>query len=385
MSTNTTQTGCSQPPDNPAPLPPQPTTCTPWSDTCDGPDIKKPDSDCDPPDPKCNCPPPPTSTANCLDDLIADQAEAIAKADNAKQFKADLEAFLAKAKAAAQDYTSDKYKTLRDAWVKEDADIAELIRRLVCAVPCWKCVLECYVCPLLNDLHDNERWLWGDGSALKKDDAKNLYDVRYWYDRESDRLKRRLDRVKAVLSAWEKPAAALDKILADDRKLITDIGNRLGSDAARAVYDLFLRLVPMHLAIAPPGGPTLIDAEYTVFCDCDQGDPEGCCGPDVGVLSFRERLIGPQPYLIDPPDYFRLICCIVQNFYGPAKNALADAQAKFQKADDLIKKVSGLIDDGVKSFDKNAKNAIPATVDCCNSALPPRTPPQQPAPTASAR
>ena len=261
-----------------------------------------------------------------------------------------------------------------------------IIRRLVCAVPCWKCILECYVCPLLNDLHDNERWLYGDGSALKKDDAKNLYDIRYWYDRESDRLKRRFDRVKAVLSAWEKPAATLDKNLADDRKLITDANTRLGSDGPRLVYDVFMRLVPMHLAIAPPGGPTLIDAEYTVFCDCDKGDPEDCCGPDVGVLSFRERLIGPQPYLIDPSDYFRLICCIVQNFYGPAKNALADAQAKFQKADDLIKKVSGLIADAaLASFDKSAKNAIPATVDCCTPALPPRTPPQQPAPAASAR
>ena len=384
MSNSTTQTGC-QPPDHPAPLPPQPSTCTPWPDTCDGPDIKKPDSDCKPPDPNCNCPPPPTNTANCLDELIADQAEAIAKADNAKQFKADLEAFLTKAKAAAQDYSADKYKALQDAWVKEDGDIADLIRRLVCSVPCWKCILECYVCPLLNDLHDNERWLYGDGTALKAADAKNLYDVRYWYDRESDRLKREFDRVKAVLSAWEKPAVALDKILADNRKLVTDISNRLGSDAARAVYDLFLRLLPMHLAIAPPGGTTLIDVQYTQFCDCDTGTPEDCCGPDVGVLSLRERLIGQQPYLIDPSDYFRLICCIVQNFYGPAKNALADAQAKFQKADDLIKKLAGLIDDGLKQFDKNAKNAIPASVDCCNSALPPRNPPPTQAPTASAR
>lgn len=389
MSTSTTA-GCAQLPEHPAQLPKtppsDPKSCEPWTGNSDGPPIEKPKSDCADPDPACKCPTVPKNTSDCLVDLIADQASAITKADKAKEFKADLEAFLAKAKAAAQDYTADKYKKLRDDWVKEDADIAELVRRLVCAWPCWKCVIECYVCPLLNDMHDNERWLYGDGTALDKGDATNLYDVRYWYERDADRLKRQLDRVKAVLTAWEKPAQTLDKALADNRKLITDAQGRLGSDP-RVIFDVFLRLVPMHLAIAPPDASTLIAEEYTQFCPCDKGDPEDCCGPDVGVLSFRDRLLGPQPYLIDPASYFPLICCIVQNRYGPAKNALSDAQAKYQKADDAIKRVSGLIDDGLKSFDKNAKAVIPSTLDCCGATSLPTPPsaPTAPAPTASAR
>ena len=35
-------------------------------------------------------------------------------------------------------------------WLKQDAN-RRLIRKLVCAVPCWGCVIECHVCPLLKD------------------------------------------------------------------------------------------------------------------------------------------------------------------------------------------------------------------------------------------
>src|SRR4029079_14917965 len=104
----------------------------------------------------------------------------------------------------------------------------------------------------------------------------------------------------------------IEKILNDNKTAIDAAGKSMASDAGKVVYDVFFRLVPMHLAIAPPaasGTTTTIGKEYTEFCKCDTGTPDDCCGPDVGEGTLRQRLIGPQPYLIDPNDYFKIICC----------------------------------------------------------------------------
>ena len=84
------------------------------------------------------------------------------------------------------------------------------------------------------------------------------------------------------------------------------------------------------------------------------------------------RLSGKMmvPYLVDPNDYFKVICCLVQKRYGQAKDAYADAQAKYQKVDDQIKRIKNQVDDQLKSLDNNAKAAIPSVVDCCGEALP---------------
>ncbi|HSK62365.1 MAG TPA: hypothetical protein VK893_00940, partial [Pyrinomonadaceae bacterium] len=77
--------------------------------------------------------------------MITDKASKLAGAEKDKAFKADLEALLTKANAAKQEYTRDKYEKLVKQWVEQDEQIAELIRKLVCALPCWRCVIECYV------------------------------------------------------------------------------------------------------------------------------------------------------------------------------------------------------------------------------------------------
>jgi hypothetical protein len=332
------------------------------------PPVLDPPEKCPDPVPPCNCPKPPGSNSNCLESLIEKQAEQITVAEGAKAFKTDLEALLAKAKVAAQEYTRDKYDKLVKQWQDQDREIAELIRKLVCAVPCWRCIIECYVCPLINDLHDNEKWLYGDGTFCP--DVHNLYDLRYWLDRDREAKKLIFQRIKNVLAAWEKPAQTIEKTLADDAKRIADAGKALGTDAPKVVYDVFFWLVPMHLAIAPPATDpdltTKIGKEFTQFCDCDKGTPDNCCGPDVGKLSWRQNLIGPQPYLVDPNDYFNIICCLVENRYRPAKDAVAAAEAAFQTRDNEIKRRQAKIDNALKTFDKDAKGAIPSVVDCCD-------------------
>ena len=345
----------------------------------DPPELKEPER-C--PKPPCECPPGPSSGSNCIEDLIAAQTKEITKADKAKAFKTDLEALLTKAKAASLEYSRDKYDKLLKEWLKQDRDIAELIRKLVCALPCWRCVIECQVCPIVEDIHYSEVWLDGDGKLYTE--VHNLHDLLYWRERDLDAKTRRSDRIKAVLAAWEKPAQTIEKALADNAKLIADAGKVLGTDPSKTLVDVFFKIVPTHLAIAPPKTTettTTIAKEYTQFCDCDKGHPDDCCGPDVGEMTVRERLTGPQPYLVDPNDYFGILCCLVSNRYGPAKEAAAAAEAEYENAKNKIAFHEKNIADRFKSFDKDARAAIPSMIDCCNSYRPSST--DQPTPPAA--
>jgi len=333
----------------------------PWCPKLDEPDP------C-PPDPYHKCLPPPggdKKTRRCLEDLIENQTAPITAGDKAKIFKADLTQFLDKANTAVKDYTREKYDALVKQWVEEDCDIAELVRKLVCALPCWFCVIERHVCPLLYDVRDAELRLFDGGPPFKE--VHNLFELLFCQTQEKAAKERQFNRIKAVLTAWEKPATIIEKALTDNAKLIVDLGKVLGNEPSKVVVDLFFRLIPLHLAIAPPRGSrwkTKIAKEYTQFCHCDMGEPDYCCGPDVGKLSLRQRLIGPQPYLIDPDDYFDLICCLVEQRYGPAKDQLSSAEAAVTKTENLIKRNRDAIDNGLKNFDKDAKAAIPAMVDC---------------------
>ena len=329
----------------------------------------EPPKPCPEPDPCCKCPTPPGSGTNCLEDLIAQQTADIASLQQENAFTQELGKLLDTAKKASQAYTRDKYDELVEKWQKEDVDIAELIRKLVCAVPCWRCILDCFVCPLLNELHTDEKWLYDDGKLITT--VNDLYDLQYWLTRDKAVKDRRLTRIKNVLKAWETPATTIEKALNDDRTLIDSIGPLIGPHPGKAIYDVFLVLIPRHLAIAPPATDpaltTTIDKKFTEFCPCDEGNPDDCCGPDVGELSFRQRLVEPLPYLIDPNVYFKLICCLVEKRYGPAKDAVSKAEASLATVNARIDRYVKAIGEGWKAdFEKNARAAIPSDINCCD-------------------
>lgn len=370
---------CPPSPDNPAvqPLPPGD-----GKGCCELPKTKAPDppepAPCPDPDPCCGCLTLPGSTTpNCLEELIAKQTVDIDAADQANKFKADLEKLLENAKKSSLAFTRDKYDDYVTRWLALDADIAELLRKLECAVWCWHCILDCYVCPLLNDLHQAEKWLSGDGQPYTE--VHNLYDLQYWCQRDLDAKKRRLGRIEAVMKAWgfpadpkdwASPADTIDKALTANKGLVDSASKVIGTEPGKAIYDVFLRLVPMHLAIAPPatsGTTTKIDEKFTTFCECNTGTPDDCCGPDVGELSLRQRLIGPQPYLIDPNDYFKLICCLVENRWVPAKNAWSKAVTDLAAVGNrIVRNEAQFNDKWVSNFETAAKGAIPSVINCCD-------------------
>jgi hypothetical protein len=353
--------------------------CKPDSDPAEQP--KDPGGKCDPipcdkppelkdpercqPDPQCKCPDPPTSSPDCFDDLIAEQSKQLSEGESARAFKTELESLLNKAKAASLEYTQDKYNQLVKEWDRQDADISEFIRKVVCAVPCWQCLVECFVCPLIYEVRFREQKLWGDGPLYSE--VHSLSDLRYWHDRNRQAKRRVFERIGGVLAAWEKPAQTIEQALTNNAKLLADLGKLLSSEATKVVYYVFLRHVPMHLLIAPPassGYRTRIAKQYTQFCECDKGEPDDCCGPDVGVPSVRERLLGPQPYLIDPKYLFPVICCLTKERYLPAKNAYATAQSAWETVDNEFKRLEAEIVESMKpaSIEQKAKALIPK--DC---------------------
>lgn len=359
---------CPPVPDNPADQPRLPKCDCEKPPTNKPPELKPP-APCPPSD--CKCPTEPGPTSTCLDRLVESRAGQIARAEKAKAYVVEIQAIQAKAKTAAQTYTRDAYDKLLTQWKNEDRDIADLIRKLVCAVPCWKCILECYVCPLLNDLHLSLLSLYGDGTLYS--DVHNLYDLQYWLQRDVDAKTRAFTRIRDVLTAWADPAKTILANLQANAALIANANKSLGTDAPKVVYDVFFRLVPMHLAIAPPASAdytTRIGKQYTEFCECDTGNTDDCCGPNVGERSLRQQLIPPQAYLIDPNEYYKLICCLVEKRYHPAQDVLTEAQAALQTTSDEITRRKGQLDAYSKTFDSDAKGRIPSVVVCCDSQLP---------------
>lgn len=314
----------------------------------------------------CTCPPGTETKKDCLEKLIDGQTQPITDGDKAKAFKAELEQLLTKARAASQEYTLNKYQTLLEQWKKQDCEIAELIRKLVCAVPCWKCVLECHVCTLLYEFKYAEERLYGGLTPPPK--VRNLQELHFWQTQDKAAKERTFLRIKGVLTAWEKPAQTIEKVLADNAKLISDICKTLCTDPSKAIFDVFLKLVPLHLAIAPPEESeviTKIEKQYTQLCLCDTGgNPDDCCGPNVGELSWLARIIGPQPYLIKPEQYFDVICCLAKHRYQEAKDQLSRAEAVVANTQTRINRNKALIENGPKTFEKDAKGAIPAVINC---------------------
>jgi hypothetical protein len=303
-----------------------------------------------------------------LDDSIARQAADAAAAKRTEALKKDLEDLLTKANAASREYTGPKYESLIKQWAELDARIAAVIRRFERILPCWPRIIECHFYPILNEIRCAEQSLYGDGTLPAQ--VQNLYDLQYWLSRNKEEKERRFNRIKRVLAAWEDPAATIDRILKDNKTLLETLDNTSPSAAGSVVVDLFLQLVPMHLAIAPPSGSafrTLITKEYTSFCGTDTGKWDEYGDPDVGEIALRERLIGLQPSLIDPNDYFNLVQRLLQEHYGPAHEALRKAEAELSAADDRIVRLKAQLDAGLnKEAFEAAKQAIPSDIDCRN-------------------
>lgn len=341
----------------------------------------------------CDCPATGTETPSCLDELIKQEADAISKGERAKKFKTELEGLLAKVKAAGLDYTASSYKDLKERWKQEDEAIVCLVRSIQCALPCWWCVIECELCPLVNDIVRLESKLSGvfhdctppasatpaaqGAQAAQQPCLTSLYDLRHWWWREKQRRQSLFEHVDRVMKAWESPFKTIDGVLKANADLIKAATAALGieqkKDAAKTLYDVFFRLIPQHMAIAPRASEatTAIAKKYVDLCCCDDSPAlHECCGVVIRLPTVRDRIIGPQPYLVPPAEYADLVCCLARNVYQPAKDQAAEAESQFAALDTEVKAIEAAIPAQIKSLAADAKTRLGKTIDC--SAYQPR-------------
>ena len=331
--------------------------CQPLDPGPNPPELEEPDT-CEP---RCKCPSEPPASGSCLDDLIADQAKVVNEAKAAEDFKKELEDLLKKGTAAKQGYTREKYDDFTKRWKKQDSEIVCAIEHVICKVKCWWCVIECEICPLLYKIRWIEERLDGKPDELITE-VRSLRDLRYWHERNRDKKKQRFDRIKNVLAAWGDPAKSIEVALNANDKLIKSVPSL---EPADAVLQVFFILIPLHLAIAPRSSTTAIEKKYYDLCGgCDHGDPDDCCGPDVGVLSARQRMNEPQAYIVDPDQYFDILCCLAKERYLPAKDQLAKAQADLLAVEAQIESLSADLERRKKSVADDFKARIKIPIDC---------------------
>jgi hypothetical protein len=352
--------------------------CEPIPDPADQP--KEPRCECDEP-PKthppelpepepcaqpCCCPVPQVPPGpNCLNRLIDHQTKEISEAQHASEVKDALQGVLDKVTAAQKEYTDSKYRELVKLWKQIDCDIAELVRRLECTIPCWYCIIECHICPLINEIRYREKKLYDAWRTY--DSVHSLYDLQYWWAGDVRRKQHVFDRIQGVLLSWESPAATIAQVIADNRQLVDHPPNQSSPDYGKFIYDVFLNIIPKHLAIAPPaatGHITRISKRYTEFCECDTGGTDDCCGPNLGEPTLREQLIGPFPYLVRPEQLLPIVCCIAKERYLPASWALAHAKTHAAKVDAEVAQYEAEIVSLMKSLPNDARAALPWPIDC---------------------
>src|SRR5262245_12072537 len=362
----------------------------------------------------CDCPTPPGGPpSSCLDDLIRCQSIIVKKADRANDFVKELTAIRDKVTGAQANYTQARFKDLRKIWKEQDKLIVALIRKLVCTVCCWECLLECRLCTQLVEIRVLEDRLNGTGVLTNK--VYSLFDLQAWHQRNVANMQARVDRINLVLAAWEKPSDTLGDVLDKNGKLIEDTEKIIATDSAKAVYDVFMTLLPRHWAIRPRDvGPNKewasdVDLRYIKICECKEGQqkgdekgrekspdkdqqkgedkgqdkgecddgapepekcqcddstPDDCCGPDVGILNLRQRLVGPLPYIVDPALFPDIICCLTKERLSPASDQLATAQANLDAATAEIDLVKKRIADKKSTIEDYFRAELSNPIDC---------------------
>lgn len=281
------------------------------------------------------------------DSVLDGFSSELAKAAVLKTYQAELDGLLQKARGTAQAYDQQKHDELLMRWTEQDDKIADLINRL-CAVGTWTDDFAEKVGPVYLGLKALQKEL-DDWPISMPDAAKcsrlNCALHQAWRDARQ----REYAEQKKVLPVWAQLVASLEKTLDDNDKLIVEAYKT--ASAANPVQqkalpaDLFTRLVPQHLAIAPAARNVKPLSQY----DAALADIE----------SAIDAALAPQPALIAPADYGNRWNEKVSEV-KPALDALAEAEGALKKVADGVERRGRQLDEGIKSAPVDAKRALQA-------------------------
>jgi len=296
---------------------------------------------------------------NCIELEIQRLSGIIAAADKVKANKSELEQLLPKATKASQDYSETVYDALLVRWKALDKALAtDLLPKLDCTIKNWRWLLECRVCPLLANIKALDDKLMGTCEPGTPQACEGLYDKKNRLTQKLTRLTRKADWLKDTLATWEKPADTLKALLDANEALKNKVSDNIGKPDARAyVWDVWTKLLPLHLIMGPrdANGRVVseIESKLRYCCANDKRDPKDPKAPTV-----LERLLRPQPHLVVPSQYFDGVLCPLIEEYTAARTAASDQSSELEKASAEIKRTEDKIAESKKNFEANAKTEL---------------------------
>lgn len=286
-----------------------------------------------------------------------------------KEQMAELGKLESNLRSAADQYDARKYDELVERWREQDGRIADLLAK-------WRGQKE-----PLNGI-EQVRKLYDDIAALEKqmeddpplaDDGKGLNTRRALQQLKRDVSYRKCERAREQLSAWDKPAQTLDKVLADNDKAIAEANKIIDrTDVPTLAFDLYFKLIPVHLHIKP-------EDEYTqVELDGDESDLLEVDG------SLDYALPKPLPSLIRPADYPARYMREVETL-AAATSELAAATGALAAIDAASARTTSQIVEQRNNLDKAARAILSSAAEDPTAASASGTPSPSSADAASGR
>ena len=270
-----------------------------------------------------------------------------------KDQMAELGKLEANLRAAGDQYDAARYAELVQRWREQDRQIAELLTLWRARPGALKGIGQ--VRELYDDIAALEKQMADD--PLPADDGKgSLFTRRAQQQLKRDVSYRQCERAREQLSAWDKLAQTLDKTLGDNAKGIADAEKLIAQlDVPTLAYDLYFKLVPVHLHIKPD------DEEAEVELDPDEARLLEVDGKLVYALPK------PLPSLIKPALYGARYMQEVEKL-AAATSKLADATGALAAIDAASERTRSQIVDQRNNLDKAARAILSNLADGATGA-----------------
>jgi len=290
----------------------------------------------------------------------------------------ELDDFVKAQDGLVSDYRS-KFHDLRKKWVARQNEVDDLCRLIRCEFPLkeekWRKLVEECICEPLHRLCCLRHRIWKRRRCCAGPLEHKVDEAQAAFDKAQNHL------------AWMKTLAdSLDKTIAANSKLNTDIRAAMTGDQPTWAIYLFYKLRRSHVYMAP------FDASAECKQVCSEFDPNNLCceifkkpchDPDCECVPKggegeheHERKHEPcahledddAPWLLSPDHYKHELDCAWHN-YHEAKEALAHAQAELKKKPDDLQSLKDKLKADTDSLDDSIKVCLTkykkTPDDCC--------------------